>query len=101
MKKRFLARFAIGLFVLGVANISSAALINEEVPGNAYITIGNYDVAWASPASNHPDDRIDLSFQSQFGWEIMSEYLFKTLDIDAFDFVVEGGNVDFATAALS
>lgn len=75
------------------------AIINAEVPVNAYITVDGYDVAWASPcAATDPSCSIvDLSYQSQFGWEIMSESLFNMLGIDYLDFVVRGGNVDYVT----
>lgn len=87
---------AISMFGVGIAN---ALPLLAPVPTNAYITKGGYDVAWASPcAAEQPScGPIDLTYQSQFGWQIMSEALFNQLAISAFDFVVTGGNVDYAT----
>lgn len=87
---------ALSMFGVGVAN---ALPLQAPVPTNAYITKGGYDVAWAAPcAAEQPScGPIDLTYQSQFGWQIMSSALFTQLAITAFDFVVTGGNVDYAT----
>lgn len=100
MKKILLAGIlsvsALSMFGVGVAN---ALPLQTPVPTNAYITKGGYDVAWAAPcAAVSPScGPIDLTYQSQFGWQIMSSALFTQLAISAFDFVVTGGNVDYAT----
>ena len=97
MRKSTLAGLMLGALLCfsGMAH----AIINAEVPDNAYITINGYDVAWASPcaANDLSCGIVDLSYQSQFGWEIMSESLFNMLGIDYLDFVVRGGNVDYVT----
>ncbi|WP_051902226.1 hypothetical protein, partial [Photobacterium sanctipauli] len=78
---------------------NSSAVLMSEVSENAYITIGNYDVAWASPcAAVSPSCApIDLSYQSQFGWKVITEDLFNSLGLSATSFVFAGANVDYAT----
>ena len=85
--------------VLILAVTTNALPLNSEVPDNAYITLDGYDVAWAGPcaASDPSCGRIDLSYQSQFGWMIITVDIFNQLSIDYLDFVVDGGNVDFVT----
>jgi hypothetical protein len=78
-----------------MAGMASAALLDAPVPTNAYITIGGYDVAWVSPANYDP--WLDMSYQSQFGWQVMTLDVSNMLSIDAYDFVVPGGNVDYVT----
>ena len=97
MTKNFLSALAFAGAV--IATNASAATLNVEVPSNAYITKGGYDIAWAGPcaAEGASCGQIDLSYQSQFGWEIMSLALFQQLAVTALDFVVDGGNVDYAT----
>jgi len=84
---------------LGFCVSANAAPILQPVPDNAYITIDGYDVAWAAPcAPEQPScGVIDLTYQSQFGWDIMSTEMFNLLGISATDFVVAGGNVDYIT----
>lgn len=79
------------LFSFGTA---SAAFIDEALPDNAFITIDGYDVAWISPVD---EVNIDLTFQSQFGWQFMTQDIFDMLGIDAYDFVFDGANVDYET----
>lgn len=93
MKKILLGLVLLGL--LSSVTAASAALIDSAVPDNAYISIGNYDVAWISPVDE--GYYVDMSYQSQFGWQIMTRDIFDLLGIDAYDFVVDGGNVDYAT----
>lgn len=95
MKKMLLA----GSFLLGFYSISAHALLMTEVSENAYISVGGYDIAWANPcAVNSPSCGVlDLSYQSQFGWEAMSSTVFNSLGISAYDFVFDGANVDYAT----
>lgn len=92
-------RTLITLFATAISTTALALPINAPVPTNAYITKGGYDVAWAGPcAPIQPScGVIDLTYQSQFGWSIMSAALFSQLAIKASDFVVTGGNVDFFT----
>lgn len=87
MKKLLLATAAT-LLASGSAN---AALVDMDIPDNAYITMGGLDWAWGSPLpfSSEPTA---LDFQSQFGWRL------PTLDElvnapDATDFIFDGANV--------
>lgn len=85
MKKLLLATAAT-LLASGTAN---AALVDMEVPDNAYITVGGFDWAWASPLDNNS---LDLSFQSQFGWRLATvEELLNAPD--ATQFLFAGANV--------
>jgi hypothetical protein len=66
--------FALGVLV-GFGTVSNAAPIDVPVPTNAYIVQNGLDWAWANPlpadvVSNPPNNGLDLSFQSQFGWGI-------------------------------
>jgi hypothetical protein len=96
---KFLSGLTVGLFIAVFSNIANGALYNAEVPANAYITIDGFDVAWAGPcaAEGASCGKIDLSFQSQFGWKVMAKEVFESLSIDYLDFVVVGGNVDYVT----
>jgi hypothetical protein len=67
---------ALGVLV-GVGTVSNATITNAPVRTNAYIVQNGLDWAWASPLpafigdlSNPPNNGLDLSFQSQFGWGI-------------------------------
>lgn len=100
MKIKFLAGvFTAGLCLTAFATVANGALYNAEVPANAYVTIDGFDVAWAAPcaAEGGSCGNIDLSFQSQFGWQVMTKEVFVSLSINYLDFVVVGGNVDFVT----
>jgi hypothetical protein len=99
MKKTILVGLILGITFIFYVSIVNAALLDAPVPSNAYITINNYDVAWAAPcAAEEPScGVIDLTYQSQYGWQIMTEDVFRALSIDAWDFVVAGGNVDYFT----
>lgn len=68
---------------------SAHAILNVPVPSNAYITIGGFDWAWASPLPG-----ADLSFQGTLGWRIptAAELLSAPL---ATDFLFPGANVPF------
>lgn len=78
---------------------SANAILMSEVSSNAYISVGGYDVAWASPcaAASPSCGSIDLSYQSLFGWGLMEESVFNSLGINAYSFVFDGANVDYAT----
>jgi hypothetical protein len=97
--KRTLLGCALAAFTFAGANEAAALPLNVDVPTNAYITIGNFDWAWAAPcAPVQPScGPIDLSFQSQFGWRLPTVAEFTTSAIDANDFIKPGGNVDGAT----
>jgi len=99
MKKKLFSGLALGVIMSGMCGVANAALVNTEVPDNAYISKGGYDVAWAAPcaAQGNSCGPVDLSYQSQFGWQIMTADLIRSLNISAQDFVVQGGNVDFFT----
>ena len=78
---------------------SANAILMTEVSDNAYITVDGYDIAWAAPCAlvTPSCGPVDLSYQSQFGWEAMSSTLFNQLGITASDFMFEGANVDAFT----
>jgi len=100
MKIQFLAGvFTVGLCLTAFSTVANGALYNVEVPANAYVTIDGFDVAWAAPCAAEGEScgKIDLTFQGQFGWQIMTKEVFDSLSIDYLDFVVVGGNVDFVT----
>lgn len=75
------------------AQSASAALIEAELPDNAYITIDGLDWAWAFPLPGDSSG-FDLSFQSAFGWRLptMEELLSAPT---ALAFLFTGGNVPF------
>lgn len=95
MKKQYLVLSVL----MGLLTSNAHAILMTEVSENAYITVGGYDVAWASPcAVKSPTcDAMDFSYQAQFGWSAMTQDLFNTLQISAEMFVFEGANVDYAT----
>jgi len=99
MKIKNFTGFISGIFIVVFSTVAQGALYNAEVPANAYVTIGGFDVAWAGPcaAEGNSCGNIDLSFQGQFGWQVMTKEVFESLSIDYLDFVVVGGNVDFVT----
>lgn len=78
---------------------SAAPLMLTELPKNAYITVGKYDIAWISPWSQKSTPGgIDFSIQSQYGWGAMTNAIYNEiggLDADQFSFV--GANVDYKT----
>ncbi len=94
MNKKLIA----GLFACSLAGSANAVLMTE-VSENAYIKVGGYDVAWASPcaAASPSCGALDLSYQAQFGWSVISSSLFASLGLSAQSFVVAGANVDYAT----
>ena len=97
---------ALGVLV-GVGTVSNAQIINAPVPTNAYIVQNGLDWAWASPLpafigdlSNPPNNGLDLSFQSQFGWGIptFAQLVMAPL---ATAFLFPGGNVPFGVFSSS
>lgn len=101
-------RFALKALLAGVASVAcsaQAALVNQPLPTNAYISFGGYDWAWAFPlapdgSSGYANGTIDLSYQAQFGWRLptAAELL---LAPDAVDFVFDGANVRYGWADAS
>jgi hypothetical protein len=87
---------ALAAALLGVPP-AEAALINDPLPANAFITVGGFDWAWAMPV---PSDGsgfgvvIDLSVQGAFGWRVptAAELLLAPL---ATAFLFPGANVPF------
>lgn len=81
---------AVAALLLLSAGEASAALYNQPVASNAYITIGGLDWAWASPISGN----VDLSFQGAYGWRLPTALELLTAPLGtAFQFV--GANVPF------
>lgn len=92
----------LGAALLLTAGWANAALLDEEVPENAYITINGVDWAWAAPcAPTAPScGVIDLSYQSQFGWRLPTAQELLNHP-DAMDFVFAGANVSQGGIAAS
>jgi len=91
--------FALGVLV-GFGTVSNAAPMNVPVPTNAYIVQNGLDWAWANPlpadvVSNPPNNGLDLSFQSQFGWGIPTLAQLAIAPL-ATAFLFSGGNVPFS-----
>ncbi|MEM7304497.1 MAG: VPLPA-CTERM sorting domain-containing protein [Pseudomonadota bacterium] len=90
--------FLLYLFLLGFGSTASyAALIETELPNNAFITFNNFDWAWGASCitKNAGDcDTIDSSFQEGLGWRIATSQD-MSLAPAATDFLFEGGNVPF------
>ena len=91
---------ALGI-LFGFGTVSDATIINAPVPTNAYVVQNGLDWAWASPLpafvgdlTNPPNNGLDLSFQSQFGWGIptFAQLVMAPL---ATAFLFPGGNVPF------
>ena len=100
MKGKVLGLLAVGLVAVPAAQ---AAVVNAPLPASTYITYNGYDWAWAfpiapdgsyRPSSSDPRYKIDLSYQSQFGWRLpTSEELL--LAPNGTDFVFDGANVTY------
>jgi hypothetical protein len=90
----------VSALLLALSSFSSAAaLINTELPDNAYITINGYDVAWISPWSQHnTPGGIDFSFQSLFGWAPMTLDIYNNIGgLTGYNFAFAGANVDYVS----
>lgn len=72
---------------------ADAALYDNPVASNAYITMGGLDWAWAS-AAEYSVFAIDLSYQSQFGWRLPTAAELLNAPV-AQDFLFSGGNVPY------
>lgn len=72
---------------------ADAALYNNPVASNAYISMGGLDWAWASAAAFDPY-AIDLSYQSQYGWRLPTAAELLNAPMGT-DFLFAGGNVPF------
>jgi hypothetical protein len=97
MKKILMSMAAATLLISQAA--SASVLVTTELPENAYITVGNYDIAWISPWSQYTTpDGIDFSYQQAYGWERMTIAQYNEIGgLTAQDFAKVGANVDFAT----
>lgn len=83
------------LISLLFASNANAVLMTTELPDNAYITVGGYDIAWVSPMGQQT---ADYSIQSQYGWAAMTSAIYNEIGgLVASDFAFEGANVDYAT----
>lgn len=101
MKGKVLGLLAVGLVAVPAAQ---AAYVNAPLPSSTYITKNGYDWAWAFPVapdgSYNPNIKIDLSYQSQFGWRLpTAEELL--LAPDRTDFVFDGANVRYGWSDAS
>jgi hypothetical protein len=97
MKKILLSMAAATLLISQAA--SATVLIATELPKNAYITVGKYDIAWISPWSQFATPgSIDFSVQSAYGWERMSKAVYTEIGgLTASNFSFVGANVDYKT----
>ena len=97
--KTWAAGIAGAALMLSFASNSFGMPLNQEVPDNAFITIGNLDWVWAAPCAPTPQSCgvIDLSFQSAFGWRLPTLAEFNASGITAHSFLITGGNVDVFT----
>lgn len=70
-----------------------AALYSGEVDADAYVSVGGYDLAWASPCADgileSSCSAIDMSEQSGYGWAVMTSSLFNDLNLSAATFLVD------------
>jgi hypothetical protein len=93
--KRIFKQSAIAALLLVSCVGAQAALVDANVPSNAYISFGGFDWAWASPVAadgSFGSGAVDLSFQSQFGWRLATaDELVKAPA--ALDFLFAGANV--------
>ncbi len=80
------------LFAGFQVNTAHALLYTSELDADAYVTLGSYDLAWASPCSDGVLESscgaVDLSVQAAYGWSIMDSALFSSLSVDASTFIV-------------
>lgn len=87
--KRIFAVSCLSLFTLS----ANASILSGEVAADAYVTLGNYDLAWASPCSDGLLEgscgAIDMTEQAGYGWNIMTSDLFSSLGISAATFIVD------------
>ncbi|GAA0817342.1 hypothetical protein GCM10009111_18390 [Colwellia asteriadis] len=85
----------IGLLLLcSLMNLTAnATLMTGEVAEDAFVTVGGYDLAWASPCSDglleSSCSNIDLTEQSGYGWKVITSSLFSSLGINASTFIVD------------
>lgn len=89
-----MSKLTVAAAVCAVALLSggaaSAAIYDQPLAKNAYITVGRLDWAWASPNII----KIDFSYQGAFGWRYAtSAELAKAPDAKAFQFA--GANVPY------
>ncbi|WP_374433058.1 PEP-CTERM sorting domain-containing protein [Inhella sp.] len=76
---------------IGLSSLSAqAALVNQPVASNAYISLGGLDWAWAFPLP--ADAGLDLSYQSAFGWRLPTAAELTGAP-SAVDFIFSGANV--------
>jgi hypothetical protein len=98
--KKLVALLAVAVVSVVAVPGAQAALLNAPVPGNAYITHGGLDWAWAAPCpepnalgcGNGRIDMIDLSYQSAFGWRLPTAVELIAAPL-ATDFIFAGANV--------
>ncbi len=95
--KRSLKRLVGAALVALGAGAADAALFEQPLAPNAYISKNGYDWAWASGVgwdTGIAGIVFDISYQAQFGWRIPTAQEL-TLAPTAPDFLFPGGNVPF------
>jgi hypothetical protein len=97
MKKILLSIATATLLISQAA--SATNLIATELPRSAYITVGQYDIAWISPWSQYTTPgNIDFSVQSAYGWQRMTIAQYNEIGgLTASNFSFDGANVDYKT----
>mgnify|MGYP006190275101 FL=1 len=92
--KKLIGMLALSLFSLS----ANAALMTGEVAEDAYVQLGMYDLAWASPCSDGILEGscgvLDMNEQAGYGWQIMTSDLFTLLGISASTFIVDYSSVN-------
>lgn len=75
------------------ASAADAALYDQPLAANAYITMNGLDWAWASAGGNfNANYDVDLSYQGQFGWRAPTAAELLTAPV-GLDFMFAGANV--------
>lgn len=81
------------LTMVGAVQVANAALVEEALPENAYITLNGYDWAWANPQpASLETSTFTLDFQEQYGWRLPTEEELAQAPTP-YDFIFEGANV--------
>lgn len=97
LKQNWFTAGALALMMM-LSSAANAVLIEAELTTDDYITIGDYQWAWAAPATTAFGGlaAFDNSYQSQFGWAIAETADFMRDLPTAADF---GTALDFKDAA--
>jgi len=96
-----LKHFITAMALTCVASFANATIYTGEVAEDAYVSVGSYDLAWASPCSDGVLEgscsAIDMTEQSGNGWNIMTSDLFGALGITYQTFEVDYSSANTQT----